>query len=443
MHTLDDLRAGRLRGITRLDLCQGLTHFPHEIFELADSLEVLNLTGNALAELPDDLYRLTRLKVLFCSENAFTHLPHGIGRCPALETVGFKSNRITRVEAQALPATLRSLVLTDNALEQLPEALGDCAHLQKLMLAGNRLARLPDSLARCERLELLRIASNRLTALPEWLWQLPRLAWLAYADNPLPEGFVAPASDGHCPTLSWQDIRLEEELGRGASGLIHRAHWSGQAAPVAVKLYKGSITSDGSPLAEMSACIAAGDHPQLVRLAGRIDDHPQGLPALVMQLIEAHWSNLAGPPSLDSCTRDRYPEARRLGLPAVRRLVAGIASVCAHLHGRGLNHGDLYAHNILFDTVGQCLLGDFGAASFHPPTARAVELLEVRAFGILVEELLGCCEQDDQALRELARACQQADVPARPTFAEVLSWVITQASLAGEPGNPHRRRSPH
>lgn len=41
MHTLDDLRRGRLAGATRLDLNCGLTQFPDEIFELADSLEVL------------------------------------------------------------------------------------------------------------------------------------------------------------------------------------------------------------------------------------------------------------------------------------------------------------------------------------------------------------------------------------------------------------------
>ncbi|KNX78568.1 protein kinase [Pseudomonas sp. 250J] len=423
MHTLDDLRAGRLRGITRLNLCQELTDFPREIFDLADSLEVLDLTGNRLSDLPADLHRLTRLKVLFCSNNRFTHLPHAIGRCQVLETAGFRGNRITRVDAQALPPSLRSLVLTDNALEQLPEALGDCAQLQKLMLAGNRLRGLPQSLARCERLELLRIASNRLQALPDWLLRMPRLAWLAYADNPLPPGLVAPAADGHCPVLHWQDIDLGQELGRGASGVIHRAHLRDQDAPVAVKLYKGAITSDGSPLAEMSACIAAGDHPQLVRLAGRIDDHPQQLPALVMQLIDAHWSNLAGPPSLDSCTRDRYPDNRPLTLPALRRLVGGIASVCAHLHERGLSHGDLYAHNILFDDDGQCLLGDFGAASFHPQDggaqAQALERLEVRAFGILLEELLQQCAAQEHVLLALALSCQQADVMARPSFASL------------------------
>ena len=63
MHTLAQLRAGELAGIKRLDLACGLTEFPEEIFSLADSLEVLNLSGNALSRLPDDLHRLPHLRV--------------------------------------------------------------------------------------------------------------------------------------------------------------------------------------------------------------------------------------------------------------------------------------------------------------------------------------------------------------------------------------------
>ena len=37
MHTLAQLKAGQLAGITRLDLSCGLTEFPEEIFALADS----------------------------------------------------------------------------------------------------------------------------------------------------------------------------------------------------------------------------------------------------------------------------------------------------------------------------------------------------------------------------------------------------------------------
>lgn len=52
------LRSGQLQGIKRLDLACDLQDFPREIFALADTLEVLNLSGNALSTLPDDLSRL-------------------------------------------------------------------------------------------------------------------------------------------------------------------------------------------------------------------------------------------------------------------------------------------------------------------------------------------------------------------------------------------------
>ena len=423
MHTLDDLKAGRLAGVTRLNLQCGLEQFPQEIFDLADSLEILNLTGNRLSELPDDLDRLYKLRVLFCSDNRFTRLPESVGRCPALEVVGFKSNRIEQVSPAALPRRLRALILTDNCISALPEALGDCPELQKLMLAGNRLHELPQRLARCQKLELLRIAANQLQTLPDWLLHLPRLAWLAYAGNPLPPAYCAPEDAGHCPRIDWQHINLTHVLGQGASGVIYQANWQQQDAPVAVKLYKGQMTSDGSPLNEMHACIAAGDHPQLVRLAGRIDNHPDQLPALVMQLIDPHWFNLAGPPTLEACTRDTYASERRLSLAAVKRLACAIASVGEHLHHHGIAHGDLYAHNILCDEQGQCLLGDFGAASFYAqddsPTAAALQRIEVLAFGVLLGELLDCCDDDCDALRLLQRRCLQPQVPLRPAFAQI------------------------
>jgi Leucine-rich repeat (LRR) protein len=97
--TLAALRSGQLKGITRLDLSCDLQEFPREIFELADTLEVLNLSGNALAALPDDLSRLSRLRVLFCSENRFTQLPEVLASCVRLEMVGFKANYIREVAA--------------------------------------------------------------------------------------------------------------------------------------------------------------------------------------------------------------------------------------------------------------------------------------------------------------------------------------------------------
>ena len=253
---------------------------------------------------------------------------------------------------------------------------------------------------------------------------MPRLAWLAYAGNPLPAGLHTPPAPANFPRLAWHDLHLEQRLGQGASGIIHRARLAGHDAAVAVKLYKGDITSDGTPLDEMSACMQAGNHPHLIPLLGRIDDHPQGTPALVMELIDPAWFNLAGPPSLDSCTRDIYPAERRLQASGLRRLALSIASVAEHLHGQGLSHGDLYAHNILCDAQGHSLLGDFGAASFHPrdnsDQARLLERIEVRAFGILLGELLERCDEELAGTRDLQRDCVQADGLERPGFAEVV-----------------------
>ncbi len=444
MHTLEQLRAGELCGARHLKLSENLAVFPHEILSLKETLEVLDLTGNQLNSLPDELAGFGKLRIIFCSENRFTELPEVLGRCPALTMVGFKANRIATVSARALPAGLRWLILTDNQIESLPDELGQCDALQKLMLAGNRLRELPASLANCRNLELLRIAANRIERFPEWLLSLPRLAWLAYSGNPFSEGAEARAiDDAHVAPLAWETLALGELLGQGASGVIHRATLVGNTADavtqasdrgdgsqVAVKLFKGAVTSDGLPRCEMAASLAAGSHPNLIKVIGKVADHPSGIPALVMELIDPAFANLAGPPSLDSCTRDVYPEGLHLSVPDALAMAHGIASVAGHLHRAGIMHGDLYGHNILFargsDAPARALLGDFGAASLYDRCDReravGLERLEVRAFGCLLEELLAHCDtQDSQldGLHQLKAACLSELPVDRPDFAYI------------------------
>ncbi|MEE9706082.1 leucine-rich repeat-containing protein kinase family protein [Aeromonas veronii] len=444
MHTLEQLRAGELCGARHLKLSENLTEFPSEILSLKETLEVLDLTGNQLSALPDELAGFGKLRIIFCSENRFTELPEVLGRCPALTMVGFKANQIVTVSAKALPAGLRWLILTDNAVEQLPDELGQCDALQKLMLAGNRLRELPASLANCRNLELLRIPANRIERFPEWLLSLPRLSWLAYSGNPFSEGAEARAiDDAHVAPLAWETLALGELLGQGASGVIHRATLVGNSADdvtqasgradgsqVAVKLFKGAVTSDGLPRCEMAASLAAGTHPNLIKVMGKVADHPSGIPALVMELIDSAFANLAGPPSLDSCTRDVYPEGLHLSVPDALAMAHGIASVAGHLHRAGIMHGDLYGHNILFargsDAPARALLGDFGAASLYDRSDReralGLERLEVRAFGCLLEELLAHCDTQDSpldGLHQFKAACL-SELPAdRPDFAYI------------------------
>ena len=443
MHTLEQLRSGALAGFQRVALSEGLTELPTEIFQLAESLEILDLSGNALRTLPDHLPRLHKLRILFCSDNLFTELPPVLGQCQNLQMIGFKANQIRTVPALSLPPRLRWLTLTDNKIEELPAEIGECAHLQKLMLAGNRLRALPASMAACQRLELLRVAANELAVLPDWLLKLPRLSWLAFGGNPLCADLEAAAlayNRADVPVITWSSLQLNELLGEGASGRIHSATLfkEGATETAAVKLFKGAITSDGLPKSELAACLQAGRHPHLIVLRGRVGDHPKGTEGLVMDLMDPAFQTLAAPPSLESCTRDVYAPSRRFDLAAALQIARAVAAAARHLHRRGVLHGDLYAHNTLHTAEGEATLGDFGAASLYLPEdltlGESLQRVEVRAFGCLLQELLdrtNAASGPQATVEDLSRlvCCCLSETPAeRPLFAEIEAWLARAAA---------------
>ena len=393
--TLAQLKAGKIQGSKQLKLSCGLTKFPPDILDLADSLEILDLTGNALSTLPNDLNRLKKLRILFCSSNQFKYLPEVLGECKNLSMIGFKANQIRHIPENAIPtATLRWFIVTDNALKAVPNALGDCANLQKLMLAGNQLTTLPESMANCHALELLRISANQFNAIPDFLFDLPKLTWLAYAGNPFCNEIEQHLVDQHLVnTIDWKTLTLQNILGQGASGVTYQAMWhpKNQAAEaVAVKLFKSGLTSDGLPRCEMHANILAGEHPNLVGVKGVIHNHPQGTLGLVMPLLDADLKILAAPPSFESCSRDVYKDDLTLTFAETQHIMFNITNAAKHLHARGLMHGDLYAHNILWNAQ-KAVLSDLGGASFlsldNQALTQKLLKLEARALEVLSQEL--------------------------------------------------------
>jgi serine/threonine protein kinase len=175
---------------------------------------------------------------------------------------------------------------------------------------------------------------------------------------------------------------------------------------------------------------------------GNISHHPNETLGLVMPLIASDFINLAQPPSLDSCTRDIYLQKTTFSLQELCSLAHGIAQAVAHLHACGILHGDLYAHNILYNAEGHGLLGDFGAASFLPiddiNSAQTLQRIEVRAFGILLGELMSLCSElcleeehiSKSKLTALHQSCTQADVSARLLFADVARTLSSYMEVA-------------
>lgn len=413
MQTLSQLKNGDLLGVKRLALSENLTSFPLEILSLADSLEVLDLSNNQLTSLPKELAQLTKLKIIFASDNPFTSLPEVLGQCENLEMIGFKANKIKTVPENALPKNLRWLILTDNCIEVLPDTLGECSQLQKLMLAGNQLTELPLSMAKLTNLELVRISANQLTRCPTHLLQLPKLAWLAFSGNPFSNSELTEThinkDDIHkqspqasVPVVASSSYILQDELGRGASGVISRAVWKEAQeqfpAEIAVKVFKGEITSDGYPKDELQVCLKTGNHKNIVRSLAQVNE--QGYLALIMSLIPEGYNNLGLPPSLKSCTRDTFPADFTLSIEQISKIVSQMQEVFEHLHSNQVSHGDLYAHNTLFDDEANIIFGDFGAATmYHMLTSEQqllIQKIEARALKHFIDDVLSVCQAQDK-----------------------------------------------
>ena len=184
------------------------------------------------------------------------------------------------------------------------------------------------------------------------------------------------------------------------------------------------MTSDGLPASEIAACLTAGDHPNLLGAYGRLGGHPDQVEGMLMPLLPGGWRALAGPPSLASCSRDVYDPSVRFNRATAVCLAGSTAAAAAHLHGRGILHGDLYAHNTLWDgDAGQAVLTDFGGASFLPggSPGRGLQRTEVLAWGILLGELLDRCADvaGDDPLRQLEAQCTASTPASRPSMADV------------------------
>jgi hypothetical protein len=424
MQTLEQLKSGKLNSCNHLKLSCNLNVFPKEIFNLTDTLEILDLSNNQLSELPENFFEFKKLKIAFFSENNFTEFPSVLAKCPNLTMIGFKSNKITHIPENSFPINLQWLILTNNKIIEIPKSIGKCIKLQKVAFAGNQLNDLPIEMANCKNIELLRISANNIAHLPHWLFTLPRLAWLAFSGNPCS---VNSNIKDEIPLINWNELSLSNVLGQGASGIISKAEWTNNTTnkTVAIKVFKGDVTSDGFPEDEMNACIKAGNHPNLVKVIGKIKNHPDNKMGLVLELLPPNFKNLGNPPSFDTCTRDVFDKNIKFSLNNILKICSSVASALSHIHQKGIMHGDLYAHNTLINEFNDTIIGDFGAATTYlhsNKNALLLEKIDVRAFGYFIEDLLNLIGEETTNntlhlnLLKIKNNCLNENIDERPSF---------------------------
>ena len=158
------------------------------------------------------------------------------------------------------------------------------------------------------------------------------------------------------------------------------------------------MTSDGYPEDELQACLKTGNHNNIVRSLAQVKE--QGYLALVMTLIPDSFRNLGLPPCFKSCTRDTFPKGFTLSIKQIDKIVRQMEDVFEHLHSNQVCHGDLYAHNTLFDENTNIIFGDFGAATMYHMLSddqqELIQKIERRALNHFIEDLLSICDEQEQ-----------------------------------------------
>jgi len=430
----------------------------------------LDLGGNRALDSLDGIDRLPRLRILFASGCGLADLPpHGPLSRAQLSMLALKANGMTLLDGDALPATLVWFIAANNAIRAV-RAPHRLQKVRKLMLSHNALTTeaLEPLIDAASSLEMLRVACNKLETLPAAIGRHPKLAWLAIGGNPYAqrqlEARCARAQDSAAseaaseaegaPLLlaSSESPELaigEEVLGRGSGATVVIGSLRG--LPVAVKLWTAAHFSDGDARGEWEMGRLTGACTHVVRTLAVFQAPQLGM---VLELLDGA-SAAGGPPSFDSVTRDALDTtAQALALADALRVAREVGSALAWLHSRGLMHGDIYLHNTLLcfehpppageRRVSAVRLSDFGAAACYSKTddGHALERVEVRSFGYLLDDLAILCRSTESAsapdvhirnaLAALAERCCTAESEQAPGFAQIVDELeaIGAVSLA-------------
>ncbi|KAJ1827582.1 hypothetical protein LPJ56_001593, partial [Coemansia sp. RSA 2599] len=116
-----------------------LTQIPPSFGRTFNMLHTLDISGNQIVVLPEEISHLQGLRELNVSRNALIGLPITIGSLRSLEVLDLSENYIIALEmSMARLENLRMLNVSDNRLTSLPSYLGLLSHnLRILLVDGN------------------------------------------------------------------------------------------------------------------------------------------------------------------------------------------------------------------------------------------------------------------------------------------------------------------
>lgn len=163
----------------------GLQNLPPEVGRLT-RLRVVDLSHNFLSDLPQEMEKLSHLESLKLAANAFTQVPSVVKALPWGIALDMHKNALLALSTDLHDSEVDSLNVAGNkdlgsGIEQWVGLL-PCS-LTTLWASGIGLSRLPPVMKWCFALELLDLTDNNLSALPEEMCELEELEWLSLKNN--------------------------------------------------------------------------------------------------------------------------------------------------------------------------------------------------------------------------------------------------------------------
>lgn len=189
-----------------LDLSNlGMDTVPQEVYKLT-KLRKLDLSGNNLDALQSDIRNLAGLQTLYLNGNRFVRVPGELYELSDLNTLHLHDNFIESISHEiGRLSSLTTLSLYNNKLKEIPAELGNLRNLLILTLYKNELKLLPDNIKNLRFLSYLNVAHNQLESIPSQIGDLTALRRLYFAKNRLTE---LPSSLGNLRML--EGLYLDE-----------------------------------------------------------------------------------------------------------------------------------------------------------------------------------------------------------------------------------------
>jgi RNA polymerase sigma factor (sigma-70 family) len=179
----------------------------------------------------------------------------------------------------------------------------------------------------------------------------------------------ADTSVASIPTIEWNDLVLERQIGAGASGKVYRAARRSTGQPFAVKFLRKAIAREPAVIARFlreAETVAALAHPGIVAIRG-LGQTPSRGHFLVMELVAGE--------DLQQVLARGVPEPERAA-----GWVTAAARIVQFAHEQGVIHCDLKPSNLLLDDRAQVRITDFGLAVRLVTEAPAALLAGTPAF---------------------------------------------------------------